>query len=250
MTAINASTGSAGSKPDVPTSIRSVIQDAHNRGATALYLQPGRPPFYRMSGKLLPQDHLAPLAPEQFRHYLQEVLTPQQLKHYLEVRKLDMDVRIPGFMQGRINCGPTAQGTEAMSINAIALDGPDQTVQRQGTVQVMVEDAYKQRASDIHLQVGEPVRFRIQGKMVKQETYGKVTSRQFEEFLQEVLLPAQQELFKARQELDTAVLYDGMVRCRVNCSQSIMGGAMVLRLISLDVPTLRKLGLPDILREL
>jgi len=41
-----------------------------------------------------------------------------------------------------------------------------------------------------------------------------------------------------------------MVRCRVNCSQSIMGGAMVLRLISLDVPTLRKLGLPDILREL
>ncbi len=250
MTAINASTGTAGSKPDVPTSIRSVIQDAHNRGATALYLQPGRPPFYRMSGKLLPQEHLAPLSPEQFRHYLQEVLTPQQLKHYLEVRKLDTDVRIPGFMQGRVNCGPTAQGTEAMSLNAIALDGPDQTVQRQGTVQVMVEDAYKQRASDIHLQVGEPVRFRIQGKMVKQETYGKVTSRQFEEFLQEVLLPVQQELFKARQELDTAILYDGMVRCRVNCSQSIMGGAMVLRLISLDVPTLRKLGLPDTLRAL
>src|SRR5579883_276448 len=193
MTVTNASTGS---KSDAGTSIRFVIQDAHDRGATALYLQPGRPPFYRMSGKLLPQDHLAPLTPEQFRHYLQEILTPPQLRHYAEVRKLDADVRIPGFMQGRINCGPTAQGTEAMSLNAIALDGPDREVQRQGTVQIMVEDACKQRASDIHLQVGEPVRFRIQGKMVKQETYGKITARQFEDFLQEVLSPAQQEQFR------------------------------------------------------
>ncbi len=230
-----------------PSSIRTIIQDAWDRGATALYLQAGRPPFYRLSGKLLPQDHFPPLTPDQFRHYLQEVLSPKQLKYYLENRKLDADARIAGFMQCRINCGPTAQGTEAMSLNAIALDGPGQDVQRQGTVRAMVEDACQQGASDIHLQVGEPPRFRIQGKMVRQERYGKVTARQYEEFLQEVLSSSQQEQFRNRQELDTAILYEGLVRCRINCAQSIMGGAMVLRLISLKVPTLEELGLPEVL---
>jgi twitching motility protein PilT len=235
---------------DTSASVRLIIQDAHDRGATALYLQTGRPPFYRLSGKLLPQEHIAPLTLDQFRHYLRELLSPPQLKHYLEHRKLDTNVRISGFMQCRINCGPTAQGTDAISLNSIEMDGPGLDVQRQGTVRAMVEDACESGASDIHLQVGEIPRFRVQGKMIRQEHYGKVTARQFEDFLLEVLSPAQQEQFLTRQELDTAVLYEGLVRCRVNCSQSIMGGSMVLRLISLKVPTLEELGLPDMLAYL
>lgn len=233
--------------PDTPASICNIITDAHRRGATAIYLQPGRPPFYRISGKLLPQDHFTPLGAEQFRHYLQEVLSSEQLKFYAAHRKLDADVRMPGFMQARINCGPTAQGTDAMSLNAILLDGPSQDIQKQGTVRGLVEAALKLGASDIHLQVGECPRFRIQGQMVRQESYGKITPRQFEEFLNEVLSPGQWEDFQRRQELDTAILYEGLVRCRVNCAESIMGGAMVLRLISLEVPTLHKLGLPSVL---
>ncbi|MBF2025448.1 MAG: PilT/PilU family type 4a pilus ATPase [Oscillatoriales cyanobacterium C42_A2020_001] len=232
---------------NTPTTIRAIIQDACDRHATAVYLQAGRPPFYRISGKLLPQEHFAILSIETFRQYLQEILSPQQLQHYLANRKLDADVRIHGFMKGRVNCGPTAQGTEAMSLNGIVLDGPSEEMQKRGTVYGMVEDAFKQRASDIHLQVGEPPRFRIQGKIVAQESYGKVTALQFNEFLEEVLTPKQQAQFQEDQELDTAILYEGLVRCRVNCAQSIMGGAMVLRLISLEVPTLEKLGLPPIL---
>lgn len=238
---------SAASRSSSSVSIRFIIQDAYNRGATKLYLQAGRPPFYGISGKLLPQDHFPALTLEQFHQYLHEILTPQQLQHYLTHRKLDTNVCIAGFMQGRINCGPTAQGSEAMSLNAISLDGPSQVILRQGTIRGMVEDARRAGASDIHLQVGEIPRFRIQGKIVPQETYGKVTDRQYEEFVKEVLTPEQQEQFHVRQELDTAILYEGLVRCRVNCSQSLRGGAMVLRLISLEVPTLQKLGLPEIL---
>lgn len=230
-----------------PKSVRAIIQDACDREATAIYLQAGRPPFYRISGKLLPQDHFALLSVDVFRHYLQELLSPQQLRHYATNRKLDSDVRIHGFMKGRINCGPTAQGTEALSLNSIVLDGPSEDMQKRGSVFGMVEDAFRQGASDIHLQVGEAPRFRIQGKMVTQPSYGKVTSLQFDEFLEEVLTPKQQAQFQERQELDTAVLYEGLVRCRVNCAQSIMGGTMVLRLISLEVPTLEKLGLPHVL---
>ncbi len=244
MTAIQVSTDSA---PRSLGSIRHLIQDAYNRGATALYMQIGRPPFYRLQGKLLPQDQLPPIAPEQFGHYLREILTPPQLDQYRTQQKLDASVRIPGFMQGRINCGPTTQGTQAMSLTAIALDGPSREIEQQGTVRGMVEDALKQAASDIHLQVGEAPRFRIQGRIVEQESYGRITPRQFEEFLQEILTPEQRDKFRTSQELDTAVFYEGLVRCRVNCAHSLMGGVLVLRLISLEVPTIQQIGLPDIL---
>jgi twitching motility protein PilT len=232
---------------DGSISIRLIIQDACNRGATTVYLQAGRSPFYRLSGKLLPQEHLPILTPDQFHQYLHEILTPQQLRQYVAKRKLDAEARILGFMQCRIHCGPTAQGSEAMSLNGIALDEPSNEILQQGTVRVMVEDACQKGASDIHLQVGDPPRFRIQGKILTQESYGRVTARQFEDFLEEVLSPLQQEQFRTRQELDTAILYEGLVRCRINCAQSIMGGSMVLRLISLEVPTLQKLGLPSLL---
>lgn len=238
---------SANLQIQLPSSIRAIIQDACDRKATAVYLQAGRPPFYRLSGKLLPQEHFAVLSMEAFRHYLQEVLSPHQLQQYQANRKLDADVRIHGFMKARINCGPTSQGTDALSLNGIILDGPSEEMQRRGSIFGMVEDAFKQSASDIHLQVGEPPRFRIQGRIVLQGSYGKITTQQFQEFLEEVLTPAQQVQFQEHQELDTAVLYEGLVRCRVNCAQSIMGGAMVLRLISLEVPTLEKLALPMVL---
>jgi twitching motility protein PilT len=235
---------------DLTESIRFVVQDAYNRGATSLYLQPGRPPFYRISGRLLPQDHLPILTPEHFRHYVQEILTPQQLRQYVAERKLDVEARIPGFLQCRVNCGPTAQGTDSMSLNAIAIDGPSVVAEHHGTVFSMVKEACTIGASDIHLQVGEVPRFRIQGKMVPRDTYGKITPRQFEDLIQEVLTPAQREQFSHRQELDTAILYDGLVRCRVNCSQTLMGGAIVLRLISLEVPSLTDMKLPPLLGTL
>jgi len=238
---------SAMGSPNLPATIRTIIQDACDRCATGIYLQPGRPPFYRLNSKLLPQDHFAVLTLEIFRHYLQEVLSPQQLRHYQTNHKLDSDVEIPGFMKGRINCGPTAQGTDAISLNGILLDGPSEEMQRRGSVFAMVQKASQEKASDIHLQVGESPRFRIQGRIVTQDSYGRVTPQQFDDFLAEVLTPGQREQFRVQQELDTAVLYEGFVRCRVNCAQSIMGGAMVLRLISLEVPTLEQMALPIVL---
>lgn len=229
------------------TSLRFLIQDAHDRGAVALYLQVGHHPFYRIHGKLVRQEHLPILNAEALRGYLKELLTPEQFAQYQAERKLDVGVRIPGFVQARLNCGPTAQGTESIRLQALSLDGPSKTVQQHGTVRGMVEDARHQGASDIHLQTGEYPRFRIQGKMVSQESYGRTPPRQFEDFLQELLTPELQEQFRARQELDTAILYEGLVRCRINCAVSLAGGTMVLRLISLEVPSIQTLGLPDVL---
>ncbi len=228
--------------------LRWLIQDAHRQTASAIYLQVGYVPHYRIEGRMVPQDALERTTPELLHRYLLEVLTPSQLRCYRTQRKIDTTVVIPGLAQCRLNCGPTAQGSEALSLQRIQLTAAlDEMVL---TVRRLVEAAYAQSASDIHLQVGEVPRFRIQGKMVSQADYGKVSEVHFEQYLDEVLSPEQRERFTQNQELDTAILYEDLVRCRINCSQAMLGGVMVLRLITLEVPTVQEMGLPQVLMNI
>ncbi|HTL90029.1 MAG TPA: PilT/PilU family type 4a pilus ATPase [Leptolyngbya sp.] len=117
------------------------------------------------------------------------------------------------------------------------------------TVRRLVQDAYTKQASDIHLRVGEPARYRIRGQMVRQ-SQAAITPEMFDQFLAEMLTPEQRDRFEQEKELDTAIYYPGFLRCRVNCFESLTGGAIVLRLISLEVPTIDRLGLPSVLKHL
>jgi twitching motility protein PilT len=118
------------------------------------------------------------------------------------------------------------------------------------TIEQMVRDAHARQASDIHIRVGEQPRFRIRGQMVQPRDQVMVTPEIFEQYLAEILAPEQIARFKRDQELDTAIFYPGFVRCRVNVFETLRGGAIVLRLISLDVPTIDGLGLPPVLKHL
>jgi twitching motility protein PilT len=118
------------------------------------------------------------------------------------------------------------------------------------TIEGMVRAAHDKGASDVHIRVGEATRFRVRGQMMKQENLPVVTPALFQKFLEEMLAPHQIKKFEAEQELDTAIFYPGFLRCRVNCFESLMGGAIVLRLIPLDVPTIDGLGLPQVLKHL
>ncbi|MDX2231206.1 MAG: PilT/PilU family type 4a pilus ATPase [Leptolyngbyaceae cyanobacterium bins.349] len=124
------------------------------------------------------------------------------------------------------------------------------TIKPRSTIEQMVRDAHARQASDIHIRVGEPPRFRVQGQMVIMRDQVKVTPQIFEQYLNEILTPHQRQLFVQNKELDTAIFYPGLVRCRVNCFDSLTGGAIVLRLISLEVPSINGLGLPDVLKYL
>lgn len=124
------------------------------------------------------------------------------------------------------------------------------TIKPKSTIEQMVREAFARQASDIHIRVGEPPRFRVQGQMVIMRDHGKVTPQVFEQFLAEILTDKQRELFGENKELDTAIFYPGLVRCRVNCFESLTGGAIVLRLISLEVPSIDSLGLPQVLKYL
>lgn len=127
---------------------------------------------------------------------------------------------------------------------------PFQAQKKVVSIQKMVSDAHIQQASDIHIRVGELPRFRIRGQMEVYELGEVVTPKIFEAYLSEILTPSGKQRFAETKELDTAIVYPGFLRCRVNCFDSLTGGAMVLRLITLHVPTIDNLGLPSILKNI
>ncbi|MBW4419935.1 MAG: PilT/PilU family type 4a pilus ATPase [Myxacorys californica WJT36-NPBG1] len=118
------------------------------------------------------------------------------------------------------------------------------------SIEQLVKDAHTRHASDIHLRVGEVPRFRIRGKMVQMSDLEIVTPEHFHQYLAETLTPEQRNRFAQEKELDTAIYYPGFLRCRINCFETLTGGAMVLRLISLEVPSIDNLGLPSVLKYL
>ncbi|MBD2313517.1 PilT/PilU family type 4a pilus ATPase [Desertifilum sp. FACHB-1129] len=128
--------------------------------------------------------------------------------------------------------------------------GQVRQVPRGVTIKQIIKDAHDRKASDIHIRVGQATRYRIRGEMVIVEALPKVTPEQFEGFLAEILTPAQRQKFAEEKELDTAIFYPGFLRGRINCFESLTGGAIVIRLISLDVPTIDDLGLPEVLKSI
>lgn len=118
------------------------------------------------------------------------------------------------------------------------------------SIQQMVRDAYKQQASDIHIRVGELPRFRVRGHMEVYERGEVVTPKIFAAYLDEILTPSKKQRLAKTKELDTAIVYSGFLRCRVNCFQTLTGGAIVLRLITLHVPSIDNLGLPSTLKNI
>lgn len=118
------------------------------------------------------------------------------------------------------------------------------------SIEQMVKKAHEERASDVHIRVGEMPRFRVRGQMRVAQEQPEVTAELFERYLKEILTPAQREVFAKTQELDTAIYYPGFLRCRVNCFETLTGGAIVLRLISLHIPSIDELNLPEVLKTI
>jgi twitching motility protein PilT len=147
---------------------------------------------------------------------------------------------------------PTAPSEDSPSIHDLSTHtvAPSNNPYKFSSIKEMVSDAYHKRASDIHIRVGQVPRFRIRGEMVIMDQYPKVTADMYQVFLKELLPLPQLKQFAQTKELDTAIVYPGLVRCRVNCFDTLTGGAIVLRIITLEVPTIKQLRLKPVLCDL
>lgn len=119
----------------------------------------------------------------------------------------------------------------------------------QPTLEKLVQEAYEQGASDLHLGVGEVPRFRERGQIIISQ-YPETDESTFFDWLEEILSEAQIAAFREHMEYDGAVQYEGLVRVRINIFVSLNGPAMVMRLIPLKILSMEQLGLPPVFRDL
>jgi twitching motility protein PilT len=128
---------------------------------------------------------------------------------------------------------------------------PRQTTSAPGyvTLRQLVQEAFDNGYSDIHLGVGEIPRFRDRGQMIV-TNHPITTTETYYSWLRESLPESQIRQFEETMELDTAVQYEGLVRCRVNCFVSLLGPALVMRLIPIKILSLEQLRAPEVLKSI
>jgi twitching motility protein PilT len=104
------------------------------------------------------------------------------------------------------------------------------------------------RASDVHLTVGHPPIFRVDGELVRGEG-APIDGKDLEAALWKVLTPEQRERFEAERDLDFSTNTDGS-RFRVNLSYERGNVALVARLIPSVIPSFKDLNIPDVMADI
>ena len=111
----------------------------------------------------------------------------------------------------------------------------------------LIQIAFDEGFSDVHLGVGEIPRMRDRGEMMPL-SYPEVDTNTFMSWLREIISEEEIQRFKRSMEFDGATQYE-FARVRINVFDSLRGPAMVLRLIPLKILTMEQLRLPDVFRN-
>ena len=118
---------------------------------------------------------------------------------------------------------------------------------------IQIEDLLKMgaecKASDIHITVGLPPMMRVNGRIRPFETE-TLMPKDTEKYVKSILNEEQYEKFISVGEIDLSFALPGISRFRINAFRQRGSDAMVLRTIPIQIPTLEKLGMPPILKEL
>lgn len=108
---------------------------------------------------------------------------------------------------------------------------------------------YEGRASDLHLAVGSPPMMRVDGDL-KPMGFPKLSSNSAQHMIYAILTDVQITTFERSWELDFAYSLPGVSRFRVNIHRQRGSVGAVLRVIPKEMPTLDKLGMPPVVREM
>jgi twitching motility protein PilT len=115
------------------------------------------------------------------------------------------------------------------------------------TLAQLIQEAFDNSYSDVHLGIGESPRFRCRGE-IQTTNYPEVDKATFMSWLREILSDSEIQRFQEQLEFDGATQYE-FARVRINVFDSLKGYAMVLRLIPLKILSIDQLRLPPIFRD-
>jgi twitching motility protein PilT len=121
---------------------------------------------------------------------------------------------------------------------ATSVDGPN--------IDTLLRTACENKASDLHLKVGNYPYLRIDGDLRPLTQYPRVSSEDMLNMAFSMMTNRQKQKFKDRAELDMAYGVAGLGRFRVNVFQQRGNVGMVLRVIPTKIRTLEELLLPRV----
>ena len=110
--------------------------------------------------------------------------------------------------------------------------------------------ASESRASDLHLIVGVPPMFRIDGELRPAENLPVLQRGDIEALFSEIASPHQKEVFKRELEVDFAYSLKSGGRGRCNACLQQGSVSLAIRLLARNIPTAEELGLPEVVKEL
>ena len=113
---------------------------------------------------------------------------------------------------------------------------------------LIVRRALEKDASDLHMTVGLPPVYRIDGELVNEGTE-RLTNADVEFAVAQLANENQLEELKRTGECDFAVTFDGSIRMRCNAFYQQGNTALALRLLPLKIPTVEELELAPIIVE-
>jgi twitching motility protein PilT len=116
-------------------------------------------------------------------------------------------------------------------------------------IQEVLIKAKEKGASDVHLNIGIPPMFRINGKMTKSE-FPELTSDNAHELIYSIISDKQKEEFQEHKQVDLSYEIEDVSRFRINIFKHRLGEAAVIRLIPTEILSVEELGLPDVITTL
>jgi twitching motility protein PilT len=106
------------------------------------------------------------------------------------------------------------------------------------------------RASDLHMVVGSPATFRIDGSLTPADGVASLTPEDINEAFLQLTTPEEREAFHSHLELDFGYTLPGVGRLRCNAAQQRGSISLAVRLLPPKIPTIDELELPQICKEL
>ncbi len=106
------------------------------------------------------------------------------------------------------------------------------------------------RASDLHMVVGSPATYRIDGSLEAADGVASLTAEDINEAFLQLTTPEEREQFHRHLELDFAYSLPDVGRLRCNAAQQRGSISLAVRLLPPKIPTIDELELPPIFKEL
>jgi len=118
-------------------------------------------------------------------------------------------------------------------------------------IEDVMESLVEQGGSDMHIQAGAPIFFRISGKLTPQPQFGEsLAPDECQRLIFSMLNNNQRKDLEQNWELDCAYGVKGLSRFRVNVYRERGCWASCLRALASQIPNFEKLGVPEIMREM